>query len=289
MDDIEYNRQMEYDMMMNELLSMGADIDEYQKEMNYDLIGDVFPDTDVDIKKLIIVNEDANDNKSSSKNNVLLFAVRSEDVYMKNKDCNYNDYSILNYMSKRNPNEEHRYIYRKDIRDNKIMIEELSKKKIENYFKSINKIIKIGNLILPKEINGEAVYIINNKDANNRKYVLLEKDIMRYLIDTGDKYLTKLYVLLKYRCNTKTYTKISRKDMAESIGLSPNSGSTLTKITNLIVNLNNNNLIESYTEYDNKINSKGNIEFARHINIKLTTYGYWKNKYEEVKNNKEKK
>ena len=31
MDDIEYNRQMEYDMMMNELLSMGENIDEYQK------------------------------------------------------------------------------------------------------------------------------------------------------------------------------------------------------------------------------------------------------------------
>jgi|GEM_PF-6268293 len=267
MDDIEYNRQMEYDMMMNELLSMGTDIDEYQK-------------TNTEI----IENTEENENKDK----ILKYAIRSEGIYMKSKN-NYNDYSILNYISVRNPNEEHRYIYRKDIVKDKTKIEELSGKKIENYFKSINKIIKLGNLIVPKEFNGEAVYIINNKDSNNRKYVLLEKDIMRYLIDTGDKYLTKLYVLLKYRCNTKTYTKISRKAMAESIGLSPNSGSTLTKITNLIVSLNNNNLIESYTEYDNKINSKGNIEFARHINIKLTTYGYWKNKYEEVKNNKEKK
>lgn len=269
MDDIEYNRQMEYDMMMNELLSMGENIDEYQKT-NTEII------------------ENAEE-ITVSKNKILKYAVRSEGIYMKSKNCNYNDYSILNYISIRNPNEEHRYVYRKDIVKDKTQIEELSGKKIENYFKSINKIIKLGNLIVPKEFNGEAVYIINNKDTNNRKYVLLEKDIMRYLIDTGDKYLTKLYVLLKYRCNTKTYTKISRKAMAESIGLSPNSGSTLTKITNLIVSLNNNNLIESYTEYDNKINSKGNIEFARHINIKLTTYGYWKNKYEEVKNNKEKK
>ena len=261
---------------------------DYNQEWEYSWTDGCWDNADDDIKDLII-DRDKDNGKLNDKDDILKYAVRSEDVYMKNKDCNYNDYSILNYMSKRNPNERHRYIYRKDIRDNKVMIEELSGKKIENYFKSINKIIKLGNLIVPKEINGEAVYIINNKDINNRKYVLLEKDVMRYLIDTGNKYLTKLYVLLKYRCNTKTYTKISRKDMAESIGLSPNSGSTLTKITNLIVRLNNDNLIESYTEYDNKINSNGNIEFARHINIKLTTYGYWKDKYEEVKNNKEKK
>ena len=268
MDDIEYNRQMEYDMMMDELLSMGEDIDEYQKT-NTEII------------------ENAEENENEDK--ILKYAVRSEGVYMKSKNCNYNDYSILNYISMRNPNEEHRYIYRKDIVKDKTKIEELSGKKIENYFKSINKIIKLGNLIVPKEVNGEIVYIINNKDINNRKYVLLEKDIMRYLIDTGNKYLTKLYILLKYRCNTKTYTKISRKDIAENIGLSTNSGSTLTTITNLIVSLKNNNLIESYTEYDNKINSNGNIKFARHINIKLTTYEYWVNKYEEAKNNKEKK
>ncbi len=261
---------------------------DYNQEWEYEWTNGCWDNADDDIKDLII-DRNKDSSKLNDKDDILKYAVRSEDVYMKNKNCNYNDYSILNYMSKRNPNEKHRYIYRKDIQDNRIMIEELSGKKIENYFKSINKIIKLGNLIVPKEINGEAVYIINNKDTNNRKYVLLEKDVMRYLIDTGNKYLTKLYVLLKYRCNTKTYTKISRKDMAESIGLSPNSGSTLTKITNLIVRLNNDNLIKSYTEYDNKINSHGNIEFARHINIKLTTYGYWKDKYEEVKNNKEKK
>lgn len=260
MNDIDFNREMDYDMMIDELLSMGEDIDEQ------------------------IIEEAITEKNNYDK--MLKYAVRSEDIYMKNKNCNYNDYSILNYISGHNPNEEHRYIYRKDVLKDKTKIEELSGKKIENYFKSINKIIKLGDLIVPKDVNGEIVYIINNKDINNRKYVLLEKDIIRYLIDVGNKYLTKLYILLKYRCNTKTYTKISRKDIAENIGLSVNSGSTLTKITNLIVALKNHNLIESYTEYDNKVNTDGKIKFAKHINIKLTTYEYWKDKYEEAKNNK---
>lgn len=275
MDDIEYNRQMEYDMMMNELLSMGEGIDEYQKEMNYDLIGDVFPDTDVDIKKLIIVNEDANDNKSNNKNNVLRYAVPTDEKYMKNKQLNYVPIIVPLPYSKYKQGEDHRYLYENILYKNRDEIEFLTKRKIETIIKNLRKTSRMDSPLEAKEINGEIAYILNYKNEQGRKYVLIEEDILKSLFSASNHNKIKMYLILKYRCSTEKFTRITRKSLASAMGLNTNSENTLTRIGTILKSLAKEKYIEIMEKYDNQIDEKGKITYSRNKYIRLCTYEEW--------------
>lgn len=287
MDDIEYNRQMEYDMMMNELLSMGEDIDEYQKEMNYDLIGDVFPDTDIDVKKLIIINEDANNNKIS-KSEVVKFPISTDEKYMKNKKYNYNTYATVTLFSKHTKGENHRYIMEDDMEKNKYKMEDCSKVKFETLKENIKKLSRLeGNLVTDKIINGKLTYIINYENEDKRKYVTVEEEILKNLVNDLKSSSIKVYMLLKYKCNTKKFTRIIKESINESIGLNSNSGKNKKGINKTLDLLRDMDLIEKYIRTEKLKNKDGKIVYTPVTYVRLVSYEeYVKIRKEKEENEK---
>ena len=54
-----------------------------------------------------------------------------------------------------------------------------------------------GNAVVAKSVDGKIVYIINYKNKDGRKYILLEEDLLRHLADTTSSNEIKVYLLLK--------------------------------------------------------------------------------------------
>ena len=260
MDDIEYNRQMEYDMMMNELLSMGEDLDEYQKT-NTEIIEETMKD--VVIAKI-------------PKNKTRMFPITTDEKNIQDKKCDYQLLFILTLLSRHSKGENHRYIFKDDIVINKELIEKYSKRKINTIIKNIRKLSKLeGNAVIGKIVNDKIVYIINYENEQGRKYVLLEETLMKYLVDTSSSNLIKIYLLLRYRCNDKNEKKITRKSLAEGIGLNSNSGENLMTITNIIKDLKAKNLIEVNKKFKTTQLDDGNFKHSESNYIKLINYNDW--------------
>lgn len=210
-------------------------------------------------------------------NKIIKFPVSTDEKNMKNKKCDYKLLSTLTLLSKYNTGEDHRYIYKDDIILNKDKVEMLSGKKINTVIKNVRKLSKLeGNAVIAKEVNGKIVYIINYKNKKGRKYVIVEEDILRSLLDTGSSNLIKTYMLLKYRCNEETETRITRKDIAINIGLNGDSKDNLKTITNIIKDLKKKDLIKVNTKYDNKLDANGNFKYAKYLYIRLCNYQEWK-------------
>jgi hypothetical protein len=254
MDDIEYNRQMEYDMMMDELLSMGEDIDEYQKT-NTEII------------------ENAEENEKEDK--ILKYAIPTDEAYMMNKAINYIPIIVPLPYSKRNPKEQNRYVFESDLYNNKEEIELLTNRKIQTIIKGIRKIANLNSLIKMKEVNGNIVYKLDYKNKLNRKYVLVEEDILKSLFSNHNHNIVKIYMILKYRCDTKHETRITRKSLASAMGLSINSEKTLTSIGKLLRDLAKENYISITEKYGKQINENGKITYSKNLYIRMCTYEEW--------------
>lgn len=210
-------------------------------------------------------------------NKITKFPISTDEKNMQDKKCDYNLLVILTLLSKYKVGEDHRYIYKDDILLNKDKIENLSKRKINTIIKNVRKLSKLeGNAVIAKEINGKIAYIINYKNEYGRKYVIVEEDILRSLLDTGNSNEIKTYMLLKYRCNEETETRITRKDIAINIGLNEKSNDNLLTITNIIKDLKKKNLIDVSVRYNNKLDDKGNFKYAKYLYIKLCSYQEWK-------------
>lgn len=187
---------------------------------------------------------------------VLKLPISSAEVNMKDKKCDYKTLAIMTLYSKRSSRESHRYIYRKDILNNKEEIENLSGLKIDTLCRNIKKLCKLpNNIIEAHNTNNEVSYSIKYKDGYNRKYVIIKRDVLETLIKCTSSNAIKVYILLKYRCGGKL-TKLTRQEIASNIGLSPNSRSNLLTVTNIIQELKNLNLIKVIKEYDVIINEE---------------------------------
>lgn len=215
---------------------------------------------------------------------IIRFPISSSEVNMKDKKCDYKTLAIMTLYSSKNKYEDHRYIYKNHILLNKDEIESLSKNKINTVCRNIKKLCKLSNgLIEAKNTENGIVYLINYKDENNRKYVIIEEKILRLLLDGCSSNTIKTYILLKYRCATGE-TKITRADIAGNIGLSVNSESNLTTITNIILILERLNLIKVKKQYEVTLKDDGITEQVAQYNFfKLTDYDKWIEWYEKIK------
>ena len=250
---------------------------DYNKEWEYEWACGCWDNIDDDEIKDLIIDKNTNDNKLDSKvkDNILKYAVPTDEKYMKNKQINYVPIIIPLPYSRYKKGEKHRYSYESELYKNKDEIEFLSGRKIETIIKNLRKISKMDSPLDVKEINGEMTYILNYKNEQGRKYVLIEEQILKSLFSTSNHNKIKIYLILKYRCDASKFTRITRKSLADAIGLNANSENTLTRIGIILKSLAKEKYIEIVERYDNQIDEKGKVTYSRNKYIRLCTYEEW--------------
>ena len=168
----------------------------------------------------------------------------TEQKFMKNKKINYNNYAILILFSKFQDIHENteegfegcydsdRYIYEdRGIIKNKEEIEEMSNTKIETFIKTSRNIAKItnGEMVGVRRLkkSGKVVYDLY---TSTHKFVTIEDDILRVMCNSLSSNSIKIYCFLKWKLREEDKI-ITRKEIAENIGLSSKSHKNLQMIS----------------------------------------------------------
>lgn len=215
-------------------------------------------------------------------NSIVQLPMNSEEIHLSDKKCDYKTLATMMLYSNMTPkeilyeqglDEVCRFIYKEKIEKNIVEIESLTKNKKDTIIKNIRKLSKLNNRLVMacKNKDGKIFYVINYADTEGKKFVTIEEEILRYLIDVGNSNVIKTYILLKYLCKDGE-RKITRKYIAENIGLSSKSKGNLQTVTNILTSLDRNGLINRRYEYmnNNTNNKKCNIYYS------INSYETWK-------------
>lgn len=208
------------------------------------------------------------------------FPLNSSKENMQNKLMDYKTLGIMTIFSNKDNvikdgvEEMHRYLYKNKIISNLEEIENLSKNKINTIMKNIRKLSRLeGNTVTAANTPNGIVYYINYT-SNNREYVLIKEDVLRYLINVSNSNVIKVYILLKYMCQNGE-KKVTREYIAEQIGLSKKSRSNLQEISNITDMLANTGFIKIRQDYSTEVDSKGRECSKRHNYYKINSYEEW--------------
>lgn len=208
----------------------------------------------------------SDDRKRDEKGRLINFSlpITSYDDYLKNLD--YMTLGIITYYSNRtqqDPNEIidteelYRWVYKNKLIDNSDEIEKLSKNKFNTVMRNVRKLAKMdNNLVIAANSPNGIVYYINYYTLPHGYYVTVHNEILRYLLNTSNSNVIKVYVFLKYRCKNGE-TKVTREEIASAIGLSPKSSSNLDIISDITFSLNN-VLIKKVYKYETSLDEKSN-------------------------------
>ena len=165
---------------------------------------------------------------------VVMLPMSSKKCNMQNKKCDYKTLAIMTLYSNFTPiemqdekgvYETYRFLYKNKIIKFTKEIEEISNNKINTIIKNMRKLSNLDGDLVIANVNeaGEIYYIINYADEKERKYVTIEDDILRMLINACSSHAIKIYILLKYICGDKE-KKMTREFIAKQIGLSSSKG-----------------------------------------------------------------
>lgn len=214
--------------------------------------------------------------------------ISSYDDYLQNLKY-YMEYGIITYYSNFKKQDDFgnealfRYVYENKLKDNQEQIEKISKKKFTTVLKNIRKLVKMdNNLVVASNSPNGIVYTINYSTEPHGYYVTIHHEILKYLLDTSNEDALKLYVFMCYRCK-KGETKITLKEMADAIGLSPNSKDNLQKITNITMSFDDNLIKKRYvyeTVYDEDTNKFKTKKFCYYT---IMTYEQFKDRNDKQK------
>lgn len=214
--------------------------------------------------------------------------ISSYDDYLQNLKY-YMEYGIITYYSNFKKQDDFgnealfRYVYENKLKDNQEQIEKISKKKFTTVLKNIRKLVKMdNNLVVASNSPSGIVYTINYSTEPHGYYVTIHHEILKYLLDTSNEDALKLYVFMCYRCK-KGETKITLKEMANAIGLSPNSKDNLQKITNITMSFDDNLIKKRYvyeTVYDEDTNKFKTKKFCYYT---IMTYEQFKDRNDKQK------
>jgi hypothetical protein len=193
--------------------------------------------------------------------------ISTYEEYLKNLD--YMTYGIITYFSNRTMSNEEgdsgelfRWVYKNKLIENQDEIEKLSKNKFNTVMRNVRKLSKMdNNLVVAKNSENGIVYYINYYHMPHGKFVTIHHEILKYLLTVSNSNVIKTYVFLKYRCS-KGKTRVTRKEMAEAIGLSPNSESNLTTISDITTMLDGILIKKSY-EYITTVDEKTGNEYSK--------------------------
>lgn len=213
------------------------------------------------------------------------------------KKCDYKTLAIMTlYSNNDKPNEDEykywRYVYRNKLVGFSEEIEQLSETKIDTILRKVKKLTDLtgGLVTASKTEEGKIIYTINYRDGEVIKdddghiskidkggFVLVEEDVLRFLINVGNSNDIKTYLLIRRLCElnemhtSKKERLITRDFLCEHIGLSPKSRSNLQTISDITFMLEECHLIRKRIVHcgeDGKYNKK--------IYYSVVPYEEWK-------------
>ena len=207
--------------------------------------------------------EKAPTKEAKTKDNELILPVCTGKGTLEIKSSAFDTYAFLVANSKLNPKTKENYIYRDEI-------EYLTLK----FFEELKEEYPKGKIFAPTQIKKHITYLLKQDvpllkvintpngvayqiatDFNGKYFVLLPYIQLRELIVSTNIHMFRLFMVLKYKCNTDSFTCIDRKYFARALGLSDNNERTLDRLSIALTSLANLGFIEieqSYrTEYIN--------------------------------------
>lgn len=221
---------------------------------------------------------------------IVKLPINSSKQNMQNKKCNYKTLAIMTLYSnmtskeitlEQGYEELYRFVYESKIKNKIVEIENLSHYKQDTIIRNIRKLAKLNNgLITVVNSSNGIIYYINYRSEQGGDFVTIEEDILKYLIDTGNSNVIKVYILLKYLCRNGRRA-VTNEYIAEQIGLNKNSGKNIQSVINIIKSLVNNKLIR-------KIKNKGvkfdddKFKFKITNEYELIDYNEWKKEMTKI-------
>ncbi len=163
--------------------------------------------------------------------------------------------------------ENHRYLYKNTIKENKAELEQLSKWKIRTIQKNIDKLATNGNGLIEicKDKNGKIFYkiypsIVEGNKNQLGKYVKIDSRILKYLINVYNGTAIKIYCTLVWKL-AEGEQQLTYEWIAEKVGLSisEHSKGNLSTIADILSNFNDCKLIKQteFNFYKGEIYTKG--------------------------------
>ena len=218
---------------------------------------------------------------------IVKLPINTNEKFMQNKKCDYKVLAIMTLYSKFTPMnkqeksgtyEQYRYVYKNKIIEFTDEIEKLSQKKINTIMKNMRALSNIneGELVTAcKNESGEIYYTINYANGTTgNKFVTIDSDMLRALVDAFSSNSIKIYVFLKYMCKDGE-RKITRSYIAKSIGLT-GSNDSLKTISNCTKALCGAGFINKRKVYKN--DSEINCE----VYYSITTHEEWKERRMQI-------
>lgn len=264
------------------------------------------------LKRLELQKQNKHDKLNNKLNDEVRFPMNVYEGNIGDKHCNYKTLAIMTLYSNYNNDiedgsqEQHRYVYKDKIIEFTDEIEELSQNKINTILRNIKKLSNLsGHLVIAsKTQDNRIVYTINYRagefitnedgqviDCKKGSFVLIEQDLLKYLVDVGSNELIKVYLLIKALClwneriNHQHEKMITNSYLCEHIGLSSKSNKTLQSIGNITHALEELHLIKKRVEHRNL---RGELRCYNHYSI--VPYEEWREyRYKNAPNRKYKK
>lgn len=136
--------------------------------------------------------------------------------------------------------------------------------------------IKEKGLVIEDDKNYYFPYNVNDR------YRIIDKQMLRYLVDTRSKQCIRVYILLldwyMWKSSTKEHYIFTRGEVAERLGFSKNNSNARLTISNILSSLQKEGIISYREFYQNKIMDNG-IE----VTIPLIELCYVAKKVDEFK------
>lgn len=263
--------------------------------------------------KEIQKQQEAKEVEANTSNNIEENAVKFPmNIYEGNigdKKCDYKTLAIMTLYSKHKPfneedsDEQYRFVYRGRLIEFTDEIEQLSKNKMNTVLRNIKKLSNLsGGLVNASRTNdGKIFYTINYRNGEviyneegkpikitKGSFVLVEEDLLRFLVDVGNNNDIKVYLFIKALCewNERTHGKkemaITRDYICEHIGLLPYE-KNLQSISNITFMLEECHLIKKRL-----VKTSVDGRYITKLYYSIVPYEEWK-AYIEASKNKDKK
>jgi len=239
---------------------------------------------------------DKSENKKI-KNEVLKFPITSSEVNMKNKLCDYKTIAIMTLYSQPNIGEDTRYVYKNNILLNKDEIENMTGNKLDTVIRNVKKLVKLsGETVSAINTENNGICYLIKYSENNKKYVCIEKDILKKLMTVSNHNVIKAYIYIKYRCkipnngkdkHIEKYkkTKISNESICENIGFSKKSNCSKDAVREFTKDLVSKGLIRKEKKCETIVLPNGKEQFSWRNYYEVVPYEEWKTYDDSLDNN----
>lgn len=184
----------------------------------------------------------------------------SHNEYIKSKDVDFTVYGGLMLLSKFdrvNNMEAQRYIYKNSFKNEEVAeLVEVSESTIKRNMNKLKKAIIEGHdpLVTLENTSNGVVYKLNYA-IDDKYYVTISNDLLKYLIRTSNNNMIKLYIFLKVQL-AEGRKQMQREFLANAIGLKGSGRKAQDTISDMTTDLVAKGLIKKYERVEFFIDEK---------------------------------